>query len=262
MCSARRSGAIAIAAVALLTGITTAGTRASAQDATKDAAAPIKPYKPVPVTMPEPMKDKSFEAFRKQLGEIAAKKDRAALGRLVIAKDFFWITEDGDNATKDKPGIDNLAAALKLSSGDGGGWDLLSGYALEPTAVPIPDRQGVICAPADPSFDENQLNDLAKATQTDPGEWGYPLVDGLEVRSGPQPNAPVIEKLGTHLVRVLPDAAPAASGNRSPPLKVVAPSGKTGFVPIEDISPIGNDQLCYAKDASGWKITGFIGGEP
>jgi hypothetical protein len=43
---------------------------------------------------------------------------------------------------------------------------------------------------------------------------------------------------------------------------VVTPSGKTGFVSIEEISPIGNDQLCYVKDGSAWKIAGYIGGEP
>ena len=31
-------------------------------------------------------------------------------------------------------------------------------------------------------------------------------------------------------------------------LKVVTPSGKTGFVPAEALSPLGNDQLCYSKE--------------
>jgi hypothetical protein len=39
--------------------------------------------------------------------------------------------------------------------------------------------------------------------------------------------------------------------------KVVTPSGHTGFVSIDGISPTGFDQLCYLKDASGWKIVGF-----
>jgi hypothetical protein len=32
-------------------------------------------------------------------------------------------------------------------------------------------------------------------------------------------------------------------------------------VAIEGISPIGFDQLCYRKDAGGWKITGFSAAE-
>ncbi len=31
-------------------------------------------------------------------------------------------------------------------------------------------------------------------------------------------------------------------------LRVVTPSGKTGFVPAEALSPLGNDQLCYSKE--------------
>ena len=43
-------------------------------------------------------------------------------------------------------------------------------------------------------------------------------------------------------------------------LRVVTPSGKTGFVAVDSVAPIGNDQICYVKDASGWKIGGYIGG--
>jgi hypothetical protein len=41
----------------------------------------------------------------------------------------------------------------------------------------------------------------------------------------------------------------------------VTPSGKVGYVPIDTVSPLGNDQLCYVKDATGWKIAGFVGGD-
>src|SRR5262249_37112361 len=70
-----------------------------------------KPYKGVAVTAPKPMDDPSFEAFRKQLGAIAEKKDRAALAALV-SRNFFWLGEKGDKADKKKSGIDNLAKAI------------------------------------------------------------------------------------------------------------------------------------------------------
>jgi hypothetical protein len=38
------------------------------------------------------------------------------------------------------------------------------------------------------------------------------------------------------------------------------PSGKTGFVSIEALSSLGGDQICYTKETSGWKITGYYGG--
>src|SRR5262245_49754595 len=73
--------------------------------------APPKPYKAVAIVPPQPMNDPSFEAFRKQVGAAAEKKDKKALGDLV-SKSFFWMGEKGDKADKKKSGIDNLAKAI------------------------------------------------------------------------------------------------------------------------------------------------------
>lgn len=220
--------------------------------------APAKPYKPVMITLPQPMKDASHEAFRKQVGDAAQKKDRAALGKLVVGQGFFWDRENGDGADKKKPGIDNLAVTLGLNSKDGAGWDMLGGYAAEPTASESPDHKGAICAPADPGFSDKDLDELVKATQTDIGEWGYTLFNGVEVRATPQVGAPVVEKLGLQFVRVAPDASPAAAVAAY--LRIVTPSGKTGFIAADSVAPLGNDQICYVKEAGGWKIGGYIGG--
>ena len=85
---------------------------------------------------------------------------------------------------------------------------MLSGAAGDPTGSAFPDRKDTICAPADPSFNEQELEALAKSTGTDPGDWAYPTQPGVEVHGGPQPNSPVIEKLGMHFVRVMEDNAP------------------------------------------------------
>jgi hypothetical protein len=61
-------------------------------------------------------------------------------------------------------------------------------------------------------------------------------------------------------VRVLPDSAPPDSANQQPFLHIATPSGKTGFVPIEEMSSLGGDQMCYTKDGGGWKIAGYFGG--
>ena len=58
----------------------------------------------------------------------------------------------------------------------------------------------------------------------------------MEVRSAAKPDAPVVDKLALTLVRVLPDSAPPDSANQQPFLHIAAPSGKTGFVPIEAMS--------------------------
>jgi hypothetical protein len=221
--------------------------------------APVKPYKPVAATPPVPYGDPGYQAFRKQLIDVAAHKDRAALAKMVVAQGFFWV-QDKDLADKSKPGVDNLAKAIDLDAKDGSGWEILTGFANDPTAEELPDHKGVICAPADPTIDPKQFEELGKATQTDPSEWGYPVKDGIEVRAAAQPNAPVVDKLGLYLVRVLPDTAPPDNPNQPAFLHVATPSGKTGFVTSDAVSPLGGDQICYTKDANAWKITGYFGG--
>ena len=223
--------------------------------------APARPYNPVAITPPKPIADPSFDAFRNQIAEIAKRKDRAALAKMIVATNFFWLGEKGDRADKKRPGIDNLTRAMNLAAKDGSGWDALTGYAADPTGMPLPDKKDTFCAPADPVFEIKQLETLAKETGTNEAEWGYPVQPGVEVRAAMQPNAPVIEKLGMHFVRVMEDDGPEPPPNQMPMLKVVAPSGKVGYVPADAVSPLGNDQICYVKGASGWRIAGFIGGE-
>lgn len=231
------------------------------QQAAPPQAAP-KPYEPVQIGAPRPVNDPSFDAFRKQIGEIAKRKDRAALAKMVVAKDFFWLAEKGDRADKKRSGMDNLARVLDLNAKDGAGWDALAGYAADPTAMPVPGKKDTLCAPADPVFDVKQLENLAKQTGTSEAEWGYPAQPGIEVRGSAQVSAPVTEKLGMHFVRVMEEEGPEPPPGQMPMLKIVTPSGKVGYVPADALSPLGNDQLCYAKDATGWKVGGFVGGEP
>jgi hypothetical protein len=220
---------------------------------------PIEPYTPVAAKPPVAYDDAAFVAFRKQLADVAAKKDRAALAKLVVAKDFFWI-QDKDMADPKKPGVDNLATAIDLAAKDGSGWATLGGYGNEPTAAELPDHKGVLCAPADPTIDPQAFEALGQATQTDPSEWGYLLKDGVEVHAAAQPNSPVVEKLGLNLVRVMPDSGTPNDPNPPAFLHVATPSGKSGFVAVNAIAALGGDQMCYSKDSSGWKIAGFFGG--
>ena len=222
--------------------------------------APPKAYKPVTITLPKTVADPSFEAFRKQIADIAGKKDRAALAR-VVAQKFFWIPEDKDVADASKAGIDNLATAIGLEGNDAPGWDLLAGYAQETTADPHPQQTGAICGPGEPAFDDKAAEELAKATDTEPAEWGYPANAGIEVRSGPEPTAAVTEKLGLHLVRVYPDDSPTAAVHGDS-LRIVTPSGKLGYVQIDSVLPLISDQICYRKEGNAWRIAGAIGGVP
>jgi hypothetical protein len=221
--------------------------------------APVKPYPTVAVTPPAIFNDAAFTAFRKQLADVSEHKDRAGLAKLVVAQGFFWM-QDKDLADKRKPGVDNLAKAIDLDAKDGSGWATLAGYASDPTGAPLPDHPNVVCAPAEPVIDAKAFEALLKATQSEPPEWGYPVKDGLEVRGAAAPNAPVVDKLSFILVRVLPDSAPPDDPKEPAYLHIATPSGKAGFVPLEAIASLAGDQMCYMKDAGGWKIAGYFGG--
>lgn len=218
--------------------------------------APPKPYKKVSVTLAPTVSDPGLDALRKQLADIAARKDRNALAR-VVSKDFFWERDSGNSADKNKPGIDNLTTVLGLDAKDGAGWLTIADYAGEPSASAMEGQKDVACSPATPVFSEDEFKALLESTQTDPGEWGYALRDGIEIRESAAANGKVVEKLGQQFVRVMPD--PAATDAQPTALRVVAPSGKIGFIPLDSIFPLGIDQLCYKKEADGWKIAGYLG---
>jgi hypothetical protein len=226
------------------------------------ATAPIKPYQPLAFKLPTPSTDATFAAFRKQLADVAKRKDRNGLAKLVVTQGFFWESESGDKADKKKTAVANLEQAIGGFSGaDAQGWDVLAQAAEDPTIEPLPDHAGVMCGPAGPDIDGQAFEALVKATGTEPGDWAFPNAPDLEVHGAAQPNAPVIEKLGLHLIRVIPEL-PAGNAQAAPTfVRIVTPTGNTGFVAIDGLSPIGFDQLCYVKDASGWKIAGFAATE-
>ena len=253
-----RSGMRLVLSAYFVTALLIAGTlAATAQNQPRaPQPPPPAPYKPVAIVPPKPMDDAGFDALRKQLGEISQRKDRAGLAPLVVAKGFFWQREGGNRADKRKSGIDNLATALGLNNKDGAGWKILFSYSDDPTASALPDHQGAVCAPAEPAFNAQEFAGLLKATQTDISEWGYPVSAGIEVHATPQANAPVIEQLGLTFVRVSPESTRGSAAY----VRIVTPAGKAGFVSVDAIAPTGNDQLCYVKDGSAWKIGGYIGG--
>ena len=63
------------------------------------------------------------------------------------------------------------SAALTMDVGslqpcpDGVGWDTISAYAGEASAVADPQHDGLVCSPAEASFDELAADELADATQ-------------------------------------------------------------------------------------------------
>ena len=219
---------------------------------------PIKPYKPVAVTPPAAFADAAFQSFRKNLVDAVGHKDRAALAKLIVGKDFFWVRAT-DLADDSKPGIDNLAKAVDLDNPNGDGWITLTDATANASAAELPQHPGIFCSPAPPRFEPQAFGTLLQDTDTDPTDWGYPASDGVEARAAAQPDAPVTEKLGMNFVRVLPDSPPAASGAPSF-LHVALPSGKTGFAASHSVGPLDHDLICYSKEGGNWKIIGYVGG--
>jgi hypothetical protein len=214
------------------------------------------PYKVIPVTLPQPSGDPSFAAFRRQVLDVANRRDRGALARLV-ADTFFWMGEKGDRANRKKPGIDNLASAAELDSEDGSGWEALGHVISDPTIERFRDRKGVMCSPAAPSLDQKAARQLTKDTGTQPDEWAYTTRPALNAYAAAQPDAPVVETLaGVQLVRVMPEDAP---GMQPTFVRVVTPGGRVGFVRAEFVRTFPESQVCYIRATGGWKIAGIIG---
>lgn len=231
------------------------------QNAPKQPAPPAQaaPYKPISITLPTDMNDATFTTLRNQLAEAARKRDAQAVARLVVASGFFWERDKTDAAGKRRSGYETLSAALGLSSKDSVGWDMLAGMADDSSASASPKHKGAFCAPAEPGYDVAAFDRLLKATQTNAGDWGFAVKNNIDVRTAPGNTTPVIDKVGLQFVRILPEAKALSPAFQ----RIVTPAGKTGYVSIDVIAPFGNDQICYVKDASGWKIGGYIGaGEP
>jgi len=258
-------GLVAACALGLLTLFSSA-----AQSAPEPPSASVRPprvadapapFQAIGFTLPEPLKDPSFEAFRAALVQVAEKKDREALGRLIVSKGFFWERESGNGADPKKSGLANFAAAIALDNSEDPetGWDAIAIYAEDPTVFGLSDRQGVVCGPADPSFDEDAFQKLLEASGTDVGDWVYPVTADVALRAEPRSDAPAVEKIGLYFVRVLAAEGPANAA-AAEFFRVALPSGKVGFVALSDIASLGVSQFCYVKEGGAWKITGVLGG--
>ena len=223
------------------------------------AVAPPKAYKQVAIQLPAAVNEPTFTSFRQQLADIAKRKDRAALQKFVVVKNFFWEGEGGNKLNAKASSFDNFANAISLDDKDGAGWEILAAAAAEQTLEADPDHTNVMCGPASPQIDEQSFVDLIKETGTDADEWGYPNTEKLEVRAASKPDAPVIETVSMGLIRVYPEEN--ATTEPQTMVRVVTPSGKLGYVPIASVLPIVTDQLCYINDAGGWKFAGYAGGQ-
>jgi hypothetical protein len=266
---------LAVTALLLATPVAaqTAKSSAAKSSAPKSAAPPAqRPYMPVAATIRAAPGDSGLAAFRNELTAVAKRRVFADLAKLVVPRGLFWDRDFADGFDAKKSSTENFAAAIKLEQRQGAGWNTLMALAAEAVGGAVPARPGIVCAPAKPDFDEIEFDRLIEATRSEARDWATPRAAGAELRAAPRPNAPVIEKLGMHLLRVAgdearendPDAARQALLRqallRQAWARVIAPSGRVGFVAPSTLLPLQTERLCYAKDVTGrWRIAGYIG---
>ena len=227
-------------------------------------ASASKPYQAVAVTLPPAADDESLETFRKELADVAKSRMYVELTRLVTVTGFFWDRDFKGGFDRRQPAVDNLAAAVRLERRNGMGWVMLSAYAAEPTVAPFTGRPGVVCAPAEPSFDGVEFDRLIDETRSSARDWAYPRADKTPVLAAARSNAAVIDTLGPALVRLLgylakdndPDTIRAAWA------RVATPAGKIGYVAPGALLTLSVERLCYGKDGFGrWRIAGYVGAD-
>jgi hypothetical protein len=221
--------------------------------------APPKPYEPIAVTLPEASADGGLDAFRLDVVKAAGTRIYAELAALVVGHGFFWGRDFSRQFDPHRPGVDNLAAALRLEHDNGAGWRALAALAAESRVTPLESRPGVVCAPGAPVYDGIALDRLVIATRTDAAEWAYLRSADVALRAAPDTNAAAIEMLGLHFIRTFARDGPARG--QAGWTRVVTPSGRIGFVAPGALQRLNPARLCYGKDAADrWRIVGYIGG--
>ena len=169
--------------------------------------------------------------------------------------------QDKDLADKRKSGIDNLAKAIDLDAKDGSGWEVAGRLRQRAVGRGIAAAKGHLLRAG---RSDHRSDGVRGARQGDADRpVGVGLSDQGRRRSACRGAAEFAgDREARHdiCVRVLPDSAPPANANEPFMLHVATPSGKAGYVDAQVLSPLGGDQMCYTKDAGGWKIAGYLGG--
>jgi hypothetical protein len=224
-------------------------------------AAP-RPYQAIAVKLPGGPEDASFETFRQEFAGVVKRRVYAELARLVSGQDFFWDRDYAGGWDRKRPGVDNLAAAVRLEERNGMGWGTLAVFAAEPTASAFTGRPGIICAPGEAYYSNVDFDRLVDITRSTPRDWATPRAELTIVRAAPRNNAAVVETLGLNLVRVFGYIAKDAEPDtlRAAWARVATPAGKIGFVAPGALLALAPERLCYGTDGFGrWRIAGYVG---
>jgi hypothetical protein len=255
-----RSFAVSAVAAAVLIA-----THAPSPAAVKEVAYPLLKVQFADAYQP----DAAFTKMQKALTDAVAKKDTQRLLALV-GPTFVWRT-GGDISDQFDFGGDALQNfkvvfgfrqfGKRVDGGvaDGPFWDILSAFVSDNSYDIISDT--LVCGPTIATLDDPDAFEAAKQKigADDSIQWYVTVDDDTSVSATPAGTGAPVGHIGPAALPVLA-SYPEQRDSGPPPshLKVLLPSGKSGWIPVTAAIPLESDRLCYALTASGdWKIAGF-----
>ena len=211
--------------------------------ATPVSARPAAPRKLQPVD--EAKKDASLLRFRAQLQAAIARHDVAALGKSTDPDIRHSFGADG--------GRQSFLARFSpegAAAGKGQLWAELGRVLSLGGALVSPTE---FCAPyAFARFPED-LDAFAHVVVTSVA---------APVRAQPAADAPILETLRYDIVRRdEKGGAPATTGTRAEWVRVLTPTGKSGYLHDRDLRGPTDYRACFHKDAGQWLLTTFVAGD-
>jgi hypothetical protein len=234
------------------------------------AAVKLVPYPEVKVELPDTYRpDAAFEKMQRTFADAVAKKDTERLLSL-LGPTFVWMSQGavsdefdfGGDAVQNFKVVFGFRQSGKQVDGgvtDGPFWDLLAGFAADQNFDMVTDT--LVCGPTVASVADEDVfkNVRQKIGADDSVEWYFTVAE-TAVTAAPGGGPPVgrVVKLALPVLDVYPPVPEGQAGPAPTHLKVLLPSGKSGWIPFAAASPLSTDRLCYAHPPGGeWKIVGF-----
>lgn len=251
---------LAIAAVIL----SAADTGASADDVKQ------VPYPEVKVQIAEQYRpDAAFSKLQKSFSDAVAGKNAQALFALV-GPTFVWLQQSeiadqfdfGGDALQNFKVLFGFREAGKHVDGgvkDGPYWNDLANFAAN---TKVQRASGtLVCGPMSAIVSQDVIDQARQAIGADDStDWYFTLGD-TTVTANPGGGA-TVGRVSQVALPLLDEYPKAPEGSTETPavtyLKVLLPSGTSGWIPAAAAMLLNPDRLCYAMTANGdWKIAAF-----
>jgi len=241
-----------------------------AANAKSQAAMKEIPYPAVKVELAQAYTpDAAFEKMQKLFAEAVAEKDTQALFALV-GPTFVRMSqgEFSDQFDFGRDALHNFKVVFgfrehgKDSDGavaNGPFWDSLAHFAANKTFYKAADT--LVCGPTAAVIVDGGAFERAKQKigADDSVEWYFTVVE-TPATSTPGVTGPQVGRISGIAVPVL-NVHPAQEGQSAPPashLKVLLPTGKSGWISLSAAHPLATHRLCYALTSGReWKISAF-----